>query len=114
MIAATTNPPPSSSSSSFVCEIRQPRVLHQASGGECGYYALTSIITAVRHFRKEGLDRTRYKEVLEPALVDNKALFADTLERGKSILLAEQKNHDGNFFWNPELISAGEFFPDMV
>lgn len=96
-----------------MCEIRQPLVLAQSSGGECGYYALTSIITAVRHFQKEGLDKAKYKEILEPALVDNKALFDDVLERGKSILLAEQKNHPDDFFWDPESIAAGEFFPNQ-
>lgn len=96
------------------CTVKQPLVLSQSSGGECGYYALASIITTIKHFRKEGLDKTKYKELLEPALVDNKTLFEDVLERGKSILLAEQKNHSDDFFWNSELISAGEFFPVMV
>ena len=97
-----------------MCEIRQPLVMDQHSGGECGYYALASIITAIRHFRKEGLDRAKYKEVLEPALVDNRALFDDVFACGKSILLAEHKNHPDNFFWDPEFISSGEFFPELA
>ena len=98
----------------MTCEIRQPKTLLQTSGGMCGYYALASIIKTINHFRTEGLSEPKYKELLEPALVANEGLFRSVLESGQRLLLEEQKTHLDDFFWDPKLISAGEFFPDAA